>query len=332
MDIDTLYAAAIAGDSDAILKLQTEAEKLSTHNRTILHNETRYGNTVTEFANKNLLIKLESRGSNTALHLAAEHGHAQVAELLIDAARHLPCSSAKYRDDCVTCFQAFLRQTNYSQSTALHIAARRGHAAIVKMLVEADPSDRHVQNSVGETPIYIAANLGHFDIVKMICTACSAPALDGPDGTTAFHAAVEKLHQAKREDRDVIKVYINAAKRFISYESLFLPNRKGETALELAVRVNHLEVVELILAEDPAYKRDNVDKNDELLSLIYIAAEQRYKDMVKLLCQTYESRNSLCHKGHIAFLAAIRGRDKESALRLLGEDRRLPTRYVLKKQ
>lgn len=199
---DTLYAAAMAGEADAIAKLEIEADILNEYGKTILHVESENGNTervqfiLREFAHKNLLVKL-SKHKQTALHLALWRGRTQVAEILIDAARHLPVAS----------FQAFLRQATESLNTALYIAAERGHASIVKLLVEADPSHTHIQNNEGKTPIYVAAERGYIDIVKLICTACTPlPNLNGPGGTTTvLHAVFKNLDKGLQPRKNVMK-------------------------------------------------------------------------------------------------------------------------------
>lgn len=66
---------------------------------------------------------------------------------------------------------------------------------IVKMLVEADPTDKHTLNNEEKSPMYTAAEKGYDDIVKVMCTTCTAPSLDGPGGSTALHAAITNLHQ-----------------------------------------------------------------------------------------------------------------------------------------
>lgn len=195
MDLNTLYDAAIAGDADAIAKLELKADRPDKDRRTILHTESINGNTdrvrfiLKQFAHKNLLVELENQ-QKTALTWAAYYGRTQVAEVLIDAARHLQYSSSA-SDNPFTSLQAFLRHADSWLNTALHLAAEMGHASVVKLLVEADSSDAHLQNLVGKTPLYLAAEEGYNDIVEIICTTCTAPSLDGPRGSTALHAALQ---------------------------------------------------------------------------------------------------------------------------------------------
>ena len=199
MDKDALYSAAIAGDDDAIAALEMHADKLNKYEETILHTESENGNTehvqfiLKEFAEKKLLVKL-NKYKQTALHLASCEGHTEVAEILINTARQLLPPSLD-DDNPVTTFQAFLWQADDEMETALHDAVRKGNVGLVKLLVEADPSHPHTQNSEGETPIYIAVERGYYDIAKMICTTSTAdPNLDAPAGrTTVLHILINNL-------------------------------------------------------------------------------------------------------------------------------------------
>ncbi|KAL8157142.1 hypothetical protein AgCh_002010 [Apium graveolens] len=199
MDKDSLYAAAIAGDTNAISELQMYAGRLTIDDRTILHIESMDGITtrvqfiLDKFSTKILLAKVDSK-KETALHLAAYYGHAEVVKILINAARYSPSFPAVHSADTkfnlIGSYKAFVWHANDSMNTALHVAVGKGNLDIAKLLVDADKSHRHIQNCKGETPIYLAAKLGYTDIVKMLCHACTNPALDGPEGTPALHAAI----------------------------------------------------------------------------------------------------------------------------------------------
>ena len=186
MQEDALYSAAIAGDADAIAALEMHADKLNIFEKTILHTQSQDGNTehvrfiLREFADKNLLVKL-NEDKKTALHFASSQGHTELAEILINAARHLLPTD---HDDAVTSFQAFLRQADNKMQTALHEAVKKGNMALVKLLVEADTSGKHIQNDEGKTPMYIAVEEGLNDIAEVISTTCISPSLLGSDCST----------------------------------------------------------------------------------------------------------------------------------------------------
>ena len=197
--IANCFADAIAGDPISKAALKMKADKLNEWGETILHVESKKGDIenvrfiVSEFANKSLLDK-KDRSKQTALHLASQHGHTQVVEALIDAARLLPNDAHNQ----VTFLQDFIRQADAQNgNTTLHLAVLNDNMAIVKLLVEADSNDSHVQNDEGKTPIYIAAENGYKDIVKVICTTCTALSLDGPSTgrTTALHALMQNIDQ-----------------------------------------------------------------------------------------------------------------------------------------
>ncbi|KAK1392330.1 hypothetical protein POM88_011386 [Heracleum sosnowskyi] len=106
----------------------------------------------------------------------------------------------------------------------------------------------------------------------MICSNCTAPiCLDGPDGSTALHAAIWCHERGKR--KNLVMILIEAAKRFpISKDAP--SNRKGKNALHLALLENDLDVVEVIILEDPAYQLRNASKTSDLKFLSRVAAEE----------------------------------------------------------
>lgn len=120
------------------------------------------------------------------------------------------------------------------------------------------------------------------------------------------------------KDEDVVAVLMESAKHSCSlddaqhnsFEDLFnKTDYQKRTLLSLAVLQNQLDVVKLILKEDPAYQRGHGSKYDDLDSLISTAATRRYQDIVEVLVRRYEIANT-CHKGHVALIAAIRSRNK----------------------
>ncbi|XP_074382109.1 uncharacterized protein LOC141724020 [Apium graveolens] len=340
METNTLFAKAIAGDADAISQLEIIADQLSNDDRTILHIACMAEKTeqvqfiLTKFANKkNLLVKLD-KYKQTALHLAAARGHTEVVEILIDAARRsLSSSDTDDPHSPVNHVEDFFRQANYMGNTALHQAVTSNNVATVEQLVKADPNDRHIQNLGGFTPVYLAAKSGYNDIVKIICNTCTAPSLIGPEGTTALHAAISQLHEAGKTDKDIVMVLMDSAKRSFclkdtqdnNFQALFdRTDQQHRTLLSLAVLKNHPDVVKLILKEDPAYGNVPGTKKNGLKSLISIASRYGYKDIVKILCEKYETGKT-DHAGHVLLIEAIKGGEKEFVFDLLKYDENLVT-------
>ncbi|XP_074357045.1 uncharacterized protein LOC141696820 isoform X2 [Apium graveolens] len=284
--IANCFMDAISGDHISKAALEMEAERLEQEEgKIILHVESMRGVTerveyiLREFGNKNLLVKLDT-SKQTALHLAVDHGHTQVVKVIIDAARHLPSSSA---NNLVTPFQDFVRQANGQMgNTALHLAVLKGNVAIVKLLVDADPDGSHVQNSEGKTPIYIAVEKGHKDIVKEICTTCTALSLDGPGCKTT-------------------------------------QDESRSSVLQLAVERNCVDVVKMILEKDLAYQDGRKINRNGLMCLIYKAIDNECSDaIVKLLSQKYQVGIMPEHEKALELILAIKRRNEDSVLSLLG--------------
>ncbi|KAL1826607.1 hypothetical protein ACET3Z_005019 [Daucus carota] len=126
----------------------------------------------------------------------------------------------------------------------------------------------------------------------------------------------------------MISMIINVAKRsstqdvpHLSFEALFnKTDESGCTVLELAVKGNHVNVVELLLEEDPAYQHGPGSKLESLLPLIYRAMDKEYIDIVKILSKPYDAGG---HKGAVALILAIKRRDKVYVSHLLGENKHL---------
>lgn len=96
-----------------------------------------------------------------------------------------------------------------------------------------------------------------------------------------------------------------------NFKALFdRTDHQNRTLLSLAVLTNHLDVVTLILKEDPAYERVPAIKKSGLKSLISIASREGHKDIVKILCEKYEAGKANYHAGHVLLINAIKEGDK----------------------
>ncbi|KAL1826608.1 hypothetical protein ACET3Z_005020 [Daucus carota] len=331
--MENCFAEAIAGDPISRAALEMEAAIPNELGETILHVESKKGDIehvrflVSAFAYKGLLIKLD-KSEQTALHLAALHGHTRVVEVLIAAARR-NLSSSSANDDAhnqVSNFHNFIRQANVQErNTTLHLAVLSGYVAIVKLLVEADPNDSHVQNNEGKTPIFIAVENGYKDIIKEMCTNCTALSLDGPHGrTTALHALIKNIGQVTKGANNMIKMMIEAAKGWSSAEDPSLlkfkeifsrTDESRSTVLQLAMERNYVDVVKLILQEDPAYQPVPEIKRHGIMRLIYKAVDEKYsKDILEFLSEAYEAGIDSDHKGVLALILDIKRRDEDSVL------------------
>ncbi|XP_059317479.1 protein ACCELERATED CELL DEATH 6-like [Lycium ferocissimum] len=188
----TLYNAAAEGiivDADFILadQLQRDEEngyQVTPKGNTVLHVAALYGQSgfvgqVLEITSALLCCK--NKKNETALHLAANKGHSEVARVLLRAAGE----GNK---------ETLMRMTDDDGDTALHKAVRSGWVDTVRLLVKEDPEFEFPANKAGETPLYLAAESGFVDCLLEILRSSIKPTYGGPCGRTALHAAMIQKH------------------------------------------------------------------------------------------------------------------------------------------
>ena len=105
-----------------------------------------------------------------------------------------------------------------SGNCILHVAAKSGHAQIMKMVLGAlyAHSPLYATNFKGNTALHIAASLGHFDLAELLITRAS-----------------------RDQEADVKQLLLRAQ------------NVEKNTALHLAAKHGHYDIVELLIKEDP---------------------------------------------------------------------------------
>ncbi|KAL8091031.1 hypothetical protein AgCh_040213 [Apium graveolens] len=128
----------------------------------------------------------------------------------------------------------------------------------------------------------------------------------------------------------MIRMIIHAAKRWSNadFEAFFCRTDKlGNTVLQLAVEKNCVDAVRLILLEDPAYQHGREIKRNGLMRLIFKAIDSQCSDVIiKLLSQTYQTGiTNPDHKDVLYLILAIKRRDEDSVLSLLGRAKHLVT-------
>jgi ankyrin repeat protein len=86
--------------------------------------------------------------------------------------------------------------TNASGYTALHYAARGGHLAVVRVLLDAGAAVNAATAAGLATPLHRAAFCGHAAVVDALLAAGALPELQDADGQTALHKARQGGHAA----------------------------------------------------------------------------------------------------------------------------------------
>ena len=118
--------------------------------------------------------QLQNYSDNTALMLAAENGHVEIARLLLDAG-------------------ADKNLQNERDSTALMLAARNGHVEIARQLLKAGADIDQREFGDGYTALFFAAESGHVEIVQLLLEAGANKDLRGR-GCSALTLAEQRGH------------------------------------------------------------------------------------------------------------------------------------------
>ena len=145
------------------------------------------------------------------LIIAAHHGHASCAELMLDhgATANLPAHAA-------------------DTSSPLHMGAQGGHAEVVQLLLGAGGRVDALSEE-GATPTFVAALNGHAAVVSLLLDANAAPDLAyGPLRTTPLLVACQQSDAAV------------AAALLEGGADANLPDQKGATPLQTACEAGGL--------------------------------------------------------------------------------------------
>ncbi|KAJ7496262.1 hypothetical protein B0H11DRAFT_858116 [Mycena galericulata] len=162
----------------------------------------------------NASVDLACKDGWTALHLASENGHLEIARLLIE-------------------HTASVDPLTIDGWTALHFASRNGHLEIARLLIEHTASVDPLTID-GWTALHLASRNGHLEIVRLLIEHNASVDPVTIDGWTSLHLTSWNGH-------------LEIVRRLIQHNAAVnLANNDGKTALDLALGKGHLDVVQLL--------------------------------------------------------------------------------------
>jgi ankyrin repeat protein len=112
----------------------------------------------------------------TPLHVAAHHGHVEVARALI----------TQHGADKEASAEGGMRP--------LHLAAFDGHVEMVRALIALHGADKEAAAEVGMRPLHVAAMAGHVDVVRALVQLGARPNAQIDDGRTAHAISLSSGH------------------------------------------------------------------------------------------------------------------------------------------
>ncbi|XP_055531768.1 uncharacterized protein LOC129722390 [Wyeomyia smithii] len=211
------------------------------------------------------LAAVDSSG-NTALHLAASSGYLELVKQLITKGAMVDQRIARTKTAFKPPSYENLLKENLNidavddeGQTALHLAAESGHTAIIKLLVAAK-ANVDASNASKRTALMLSSYEGHPDAVEYLITkTINVDAVDSY-GQTALHLAAScghfVVHDWCYNEEEYLAVAGSKKPAYSAVVKLLLtknPNLEaadfdGLTALHLAVKSDHLQIVTQLIA------------------------------------------------------------------------------------
>ncbi|WVZ66156.1 hypothetical protein U9M48_015422 [Paspalum notatum var. saurae] len=243
------------------------------------------------------LLGLASNG-NTALHIAASRGHAEVVALVCEKAPSLVatrnrsldtplhCAAKAGHQEIAACLLSKMRAggeeeaaallaRNCLGATALYEAVRHRRLGVPKkpifLLTREAPELSALTAEKGFSPLYLAASIDSLQMVRTILRPSSLgmpspAAYSGPEGQTALHAAaMAKGGIAREMAQQILKWKPEGPSLLAKVNSL------GRTPLHSAIWNQRLDVVDLFIDAPTSDELARISNNKGLFPVHFAA-------------------------------------------------------------
>ncbi|CDZ78584.1 Phosphocholine transferase AnkX [Legionella massiliensis] len=213
---------------------------------------------VEAFLARGLPTDSTDNNGNTALHLALQCGHEQIAKFLLEKApallkttdntgqNPLHVAALKGCHESVKLIKGIDENLAKAQDDSglfpLHMAVINGCSETVAVLLEGIGSDTILQNNTGRTPTHLAAQVDNVKILEFLLEkAPQWTQVRDRNGLSPLHIAVSN------GSIESVKLLVKNAPELIR-----LQNPDGLTALHFAARFNKHEIARILMEADPS--------------------------------------------------------------------------------
>ncbi|KAG4414362.1 hypothetical protein IFR04_012499 [Cadophora malorum] len=242
-------------------------------------------------------VNAANEKGDTTLHYAAWIGDGAMAGLLIDyKVDHEARCWHSYSDLPKPWYDA----RNLIDSTPLHLAADKGHLAVVRLLLDCGASVDTLTAS-NYTPLHLAADKGHLAVVRLLLDCGASVDTLTASNHTPLHLAANKGHLA------VVRLLLGGG---ASVDSLAVLNY---TPLHLAALQGHSAVVGPLLGGGASV--DSLTESS--YTPLHLAADKGHSAVVGLLLSSGASVDSLTESSYTPLHLAARAGDLVTAKLLL---------------
>nr|XP_003467488.1 ankyrin repeat domain-containing protein 6 isoform X4 [Cavia porcellus] len=216
--------------------------------------------------------------------------------------------------------------------TPLHLAANKGHLAVVQVLLKAG-CDLDVQDDGDQTALHRATVVGNTEIIAALIQEGCALDRQDKDGNTALHEA--SWHGFSQSAKLLVKAGANVLARnkagntalhlacqnnhsqstrilLLGGSRADLKNNAGDTCLHVAARYNHLSIIRLLLSAFCSVH----EKNQAGDTALHVAAALNHKKVVKILLEAGADGTIMNNAGQTPLETARYHNNPEIALTL----------------
>lgn len=221
--------------------------------------------------------KIEVRGTGTGMPLrhAAQNGHAELCQLLLEYGAN---PNTSFDGDYLLSIVKVLVEhgadidiTDSKSQNVLQKAAVKGDKALVAYLLD-HGADVYHADGIGYTSTHYAARNGFAEIVQLLIDNGADPQRQTSDGRTPLHDCydhVETIHTLSKNGVDVDKV-----------------TKHGFTPLYIAAYIGNVDVVKVLLSYNPDLELTSPDGHSALTAATLLGHSWQWTSCVNYRIHT----------------------------------------------